>query len=77
LGQTWCGFLPYSRHQYSRDEFEEKLIEAGFLDQMLAPFGGPLPELAQRSRHWAPLLMFVAQKFTSNPAPRGMNSPRC
>ena len=77
LGQTWCGFLDYSRHQYSRNEFEEKLIEAGFLDQTLMPFGGPLPELAQRSRHWAPLLMFVAQKFTSNTARLGTDYPRC
>lgn len=77
LGKTWCGFLEYSRQQYSRNEFEQLLMEAGFLDQKHVPFGGPLPELAQRSRHWAPLLMFVAQKFTSNPAHLETNSSRC
>jgi len=62
LGQSWCQFLDYSRHQYSRREFERLLVEAGFSGEKLVPFGSPLPALAQRSRHWAPLLMFVAQK---------------
>jgi 2-polyprenyl-3-methyl-5-hydroxy-6-metoxy-1,4-benzoquinol methylase len=62
LGQNWCRFLDYSRHQYSRPEFEKLLMRAGFSGEKLVPFGGPLPGLAQRSRHWAPLLMFVAQK---------------
>jgi hypothetical protein len=35
---------------------------SGFAERKLVPFGGPLPGLAQRSRRWAPLLMFVAQK---------------
>ena len=62
LGKSWCKFLDYSRHQYSRPEFERLLAWAGFSSQKLVPFGGPLPGLAQRSQHWAPLLMFVAQK---------------
>jgi hypothetical protein len=62
LGQRWVSFLDYSRHQYSRREFERLLVHAGFLGEKLVPFGGPLPSLAQRSRYWAPLLMFVAQK---------------
>ena len=62
LGQPWCKFLDYSRHQYSTPEFERLLEQAGFSGEKLVPFGSPLPGLAQRSRHWAPLLMFVAQK---------------
>ncbi len=62
LGQHWCGFLDYSRHQYSRPEFESLLVRAGFSSERNVPFGSPLPDLAQRSRLWAPLLMFVAQK---------------
>jgi 2-polyprenyl-6-hydroxyphenyl methylase/3-demethylubiquinone-9 3-methyltransferase len=61
-GQKWARFLDYSRHQYSKHEFEQLLMQAGFRGQKLVPFGSPLPRLAQRSRHWAPLLMFVAQK---------------
>jgi 2-polyprenyl-3-methyl-5-hydroxy-6-metoxy-1,4-benzoquinol methylase len=62
LGQSWCKFLDYSRHQYSRSEFEHLLAQTGFKSEKLVPFGGPLPGLAQRSSFWAPLLMFVAQK---------------
>jgi 2-polyprenyl-3-methyl-5-hydroxy-6-metoxy-1,4-benzoquinol methylase len=62
LGQSWCKFLDYSRHQYSTTEFERLLVHAGFSGEKLVPFGSPLPGLAQRSRHWAPLLMFVARK---------------
>jgi 2-polyprenyl-3-methyl-5-hydroxy-6-metoxy-1,4-benzoquinol methylase len=61
LGQSVCKFLDYSRHQYSRTEFERLLAHAGFSREKLVPFGSPLPGLAQRSCHWAPLLMFVAQ----------------
>jgi len=63
LGQRWCRFLEYSRHQYSGTEFERLLRQAGFSGEKLLPLGSPLPCLAQRSRHWAPLLMFVAQKM--------------
>jgi ubiquinone/menaquinone biosynthesis C-methylase UbiE len=63
LAKSWCRFLDYSRHQYARPEFERLLAEAGFSSEKVVPFGGPLPRLAQRSRHWAPLLMFVAQKL--------------
>jgi 2-polyprenyl-3-methyl-5-hydroxy-6-metoxy-1,4-benzoquinol methylase len=63
LGQSWCKFLDHSRHQYSRPEFERLLAQAGFSGEKLVPFGSPLPGLAQRSRHWAPLLMFVAEKL--------------
>ena len=38
------------------------LARAGFSGQKIVPFGGPLPGLAQRTRRWAPLLMFVTQK---------------
>jgi 2-polyprenyl-3-methyl-5-hydroxy-6-metoxy-1,4-benzoquinol methylase len=62
LGQKWVRFLDYSRHQYSRHEFEQMLMEAGFQGQKLVPFGSPLPRLARRSHRWAPLLMFVARK---------------
>jgi len=62
LGRGWCRFLDYSRHQYSKPEFERLLLQAGFSGEKLVPFGSPLPGLAQRSRHWAPLLMFVAEK---------------
>jgi 2-polyprenyl-3-methyl-5-hydroxy-6-metoxy-1,4-benzoquinol methylase len=63
LGQRWCKFLEYSHNQYSRLEFERLLQQAGFSGEKLLPLGSPLPGLAQRSRHWAPLLMFVAQKM--------------
>jgi 2-polyprenyl-3-methyl-5-hydroxy-6-metoxy-1,4-benzoquinol methylase len=66
LGQTWCKFLEYSCHQYSRLEFERLLQQAGFSSEKLLPLGSPLPGLAQRSRHWAPLLMFVARKMPEN-----------
>jgi 2-polyprenyl-3-methyl-5-hydroxy-6-metoxy-1,4-benzoquinol methylase len=62
VGQSWCRFLDYSHHQYSRPEFERLLVKAGLSSGNLVPFGGPLPGLAQRSQHWAPLLMFVAHK---------------
>jgi 2-polyprenyl-3-methyl-5-hydroxy-6-metoxy-1,4-benzoquinol methylase len=62
LGKNWCRFLNYSHHHYSRAEFEQLLARSGFAGQKLVPFGSPLPGLAQRSRHWAPLLMFVAQR---------------
>ncbi len=62
-GQSWCKFLDYSRHQYSRHEFCNLLEQAGFSSEKFVPFGGPLPGLSQRSRLWAPLLMFVAQKL--------------
>lgn len=62
LGQSWCKFLEYSRHQYSAREFAWLLAQSGFAGRKLVPFGGPLPRLAQHSRRWAPLLMFVAQK---------------
>ena len=62
VGQSWCKFLDYSRHQYSRPDFERLLLQAGLSSEKLVPFGSPLPGLAQRSQHWAPLLMFVAQK---------------
>jgi 2-polyprenyl-3-methyl-5-hydroxy-6-metoxy-1,4-benzoquinol methylase len=62
LGQSWCKFLDYSRHQYSSREFAWLLARSGFAGRKLVPFGGPLPRLAQRSSLWAPLLMFVAQK---------------
>ena len=62
VGQSWCKFLDYSRHQYSAREFARLLSLSGFAGRKLVPFGGPLPGLARRSRRWAPLLMFVAQK---------------
>ncbi len=62
LGRNWCKFLDYSRHQYSSLEFRRLLAQCGFSNLKQVPFGGPLPRLAQRSRRWAPLLMFVAQK---------------
>jgi 2-polyprenyl-3-methyl-5-hydroxy-6-metoxy-1,4-benzoquinol methylase len=63
LGKRWCRFLDYSRHQYTKPEFERLLVETGFSGERLVPFGSPLPRFAQRSRHWAPLLMFVAHKL--------------
>ncbi len=62
MGFGWVSFMEYSRHQYSRPEFERLLAQAGFSAEDPLPFGSPLPKLAQRSRLWAPLLMFVAQK---------------
>jgi 2-polyprenyl-3-methyl-5-hydroxy-6-metoxy-1,4-benzoquinol methylase len=64
LGQSWCKFLDYSLHHYSILEFERVLLQAGFSAEKLVPFGGPLPGLAQKCRHWAPLLMFIAQRDT-------------
>jgi ubiquinone/menaquinone biosynthesis C-methylase UbiE len=63
LGQSWCKFLDYSRNQYSKPQFNRLLKQSGFSGEQVVPFGGPLPRLAQRSLHWAPLLMFVAQKL--------------
>ena len=62
MGQGWAKFLDYSCHEYSRQEFQQLLLRAGLVGERLVPFGSPLPRLAQRSRRWAPLLMFVAQK---------------
>lgn len=58
----WAEFLNYSRHQYSIVEFEQLLAYAGFSLEEAIPFGSPLPSLAQRSRMWASLLLFVARK---------------
>jgi 2-polyprenyl-6-hydroxyphenyl methylase/3-demethylubiquinone-9 3-methyltransferase len=62
VGQGWAKFMDYSRHEYSRREFERVLSRAGFSSEKLVSFGSPLPSLAQRSQSWAPLMMFVAQK---------------
>ena len=62
LGRSWCAFLDCSRHHYSISEFERVLVHAGFSGEKYVPFGSPLPDLAQRSHYWAPLLMFVAHK---------------
>jgi 2-polyprenyl-6-hydroxyphenyl methylase/3-demethylubiquinone-9 3-methyltransferase len=62
VGQTWCKFLDHSRHQYSTSEFERLLLAAGFSVEKLLPFGSPLPRVARRICHWAPLLMFLARK---------------
>ena len=55
-------FLNYSLHQYSVREFEALLADAGFRVDEVVSFGSPLPALAQHSRCWASLLMFVAHK---------------
>ena len=60
-------FLNYSRNEYARHEFAGLLAEAGFAVEKVLPFGGPLPSLAVRSRHWAPLMMFVAVKARQIP----------
>lgn len=62
IGATWARFLDYSHQQYSSREFEKVLTQANFSVEKILPFGGPLPSLAQRSRRWASLLMFVAHK---------------
>jgi 2-polyprenyl-3-methyl-5-hydroxy-6-metoxy-1,4-benzoquinol methylase len=62
MGRGWAKFLYYSRHQYSRHEFQQLLSQAGFSTERFVPFGSPLPRLALRSRGWAPLMMFVAEK---------------
>jgi 2-polyprenyl-6-hydroxyphenyl methylase/3-demethylubiquinone-9 3-methyltransferase len=61
-GAGWAKFLDYSCQHYSRPEFERMLTQAGFSVNKILPFGSPLPGLAQRSRRWAPLMMFVAHK---------------
>jgi ubiquinone/menaquinone biosynthesis C-methylase UbiE len=62
MGARWMKFLDYSRQQYSRSEFQALLMQAGFAHEKALPFGSPLPNLAQRSRHWGSLLMFMARK---------------
>jgi 2-polyprenyl-3-methyl-5-hydroxy-6-metoxy-1,4-benzoquinol methylase len=62
IGTRWMKFLDYSRQQYSRSEFQKLLTHAGFTMEKVLPFGSPLPSLAQRSRHWGSLLMFMARK---------------
>jgi ubiquinone/menaquinone biosynthesis C-methylase UbiE len=62
LGARWMKFLDYSRQQFSRCEFQELLAQAGFALEKALPFGSPLPSLAQRSRYWGSLLMFMARK---------------
>ena len=62
VGRDWVKFLDYSRNEYSTREFQRLLQEAGFSGQAPIPFGSPLPRLARRSRSWAPLMMFAAQK---------------
>lgn len=62
MGARWVKFLDYSRQQYSRCEFQELLTQTGFVLERFLPFGSPLPSLAQRSRHWGSLLMFIARK---------------
>ncbi|HYA26286.1 MAG TPA: class I SAM-dependent methyltransferase [Terriglobales bacterium] len=63
MGTRWMRFLDYSRQQYSRREFQELLTQTGFALEKVLPFGSPLPRLAQRSRHWGSLLMFMARKL--------------
>jgi ubiquinone/menaquinone biosynthesis C-methylase UbiE len=63
VGTDWARFLDYSRQQYSGREFKRLLAHAGFWVEETVPFGSPLPALAQRSRTWASLLMFVAHKL--------------
>jgi 2-polyprenyl-3-methyl-5-hydroxy-6-metoxy-1,4-benzoquinol methylase len=58
----WAEFLNYSRHQYSIIEFEQSLAYSGFSLEAVLPFGSPLSALAQRSRAWASLLLFLARK---------------
>jgi len=63
VGCNWPKFLDYSHLQYSVCEFERLLAHAGFRVDESLPLGSPLPALAQRSRTWASLLMFVAHKI--------------
>ena len=62
IERDWVRFLDYSRHEYSTHEFHRLLKQTGFLGQDPVPFGSPLPRLALRSRCWAPLMMYAAQK---------------
>ncbi|HXY02739.1 MAG TPA: class I SAM-dependent methyltransferase [Terriglobales bacterium] len=63
LRRDWLDFLDYSRQEFSASEFEALLARTGFALNRLLPFGSPLPDLAQRSCIWGPLLMFVAKKL--------------
>jgi 2-polyprenyl-3-methyl-5-hydroxy-6-metoxy-1,4-benzoquinol methylase len=63
VGIDWVKFLKYSHQEFSPLEFEHLLKEAGFSVKKQVSFGSPLPALAQRSRTWGPLLMFVAEKL--------------
>ena len=62
IGARWMTFLDYSHQQYSRSEFQALLMQTGFAPVKALPFGSPLPSLAERSRHWGSLLMFMARK---------------
>jgi 2-polyprenyl-3-methyl-5-hydroxy-6-metoxy-1,4-benzoquinol methylase len=63
VGRNWVAYLNYSKHQYSRLEFEHILISRNFCLERAVPLGGPLPRWMQRTRTWGPLLMFSARKI--------------
>jgi SAM-dependent methyltransferase len=63
VGIDWLKFLKYSQQEFSPLEFDHLLRQAGVSVKKQLPFGSPLPVLAQRSRVWGPLLMFVAEKI--------------
>jgi 2-polyprenyl-6-hydroxyphenyl methylase/3-demethylubiquinone-9 3-methyltransferase len=63
VGKNWVAYLNYSKHQYSRLEFERILIRQTFCLERAVPLGGPLPRWMQRTQTWGPLLMFSARKL--------------
>jgi 2-polyprenyl-3-methyl-5-hydroxy-6-metoxy-1,4-benzoquinol methylase len=63
IGKTWVAYLNYSKHQYSRLEFERTLMRRGFCVNRAVPFGGPLPRWVQRMPAGGPLVMFSARKL--------------
>ena len=59
VAKTYGGEPAMSGYVFD-DSFGSGNISYGAYEEKL--FGSPLPRLALRSRHWAPLLMFVARK---------------
>ena len=62
LGRDLFPYLKYSKHQYSRAQFERLIISQGFQVDKVVVLGGPIPRWAQRTSLSGSLLMFSATR---------------
>jgi|SRR5580704_2073610 2-polyprenyl-3-methyl-5-hydroxy-6-metoxy-1,4-benzoquinol methylase len=60
LGQSWCAFLDYSRHEYTAATFRILLKQHRFATSSVIPFGSPIPQWLQRREFAGSLLAFCA-----------------
>lgn len=68
--RQWAYFR-FSRHQYSRSEFQRILERQHFAVTRIDLFGGPFPLWLQWSRLGASLLLFAAKKNRGPDTPQG------